>query len=78
MPAPDYLRILYRKGRLTPKEHDARLQSLKHLSAGHLRPALPVDSPPLQFAEQYPAFKGHKGRPRRLVTRPLRTAETAE
>ena len=40
MPAPDYLRILYRKGRLTPKEHDARLQALKDLAAGNLRPVL--------------------------------------
>jgi len=40
MSAPDYLRILYRKGRLTPKEHDIRLQALKLLAAGNLRPGV--------------------------------------
>jgi hypothetical protein len=39
MPAPDFLRILYRKGRLTAAELDARLQALKDLAAGKLRPA---------------------------------------
>ncbi len=39
MPAPDFLRILYRKGRLTPAELDARLLALKDLAAGKLRPA---------------------------------------
>ena len=37
--APDFLRILYRKGRLTAAELDARLQALKDLAAGKLRPA---------------------------------------
>jgi hypothetical protein len=37
--APDFLRILYRKGRLTAVELDARLQALKDLAAGKLRPA---------------------------------------
>lgn len=41
MPAPDHLRILYRKGRLTAKEHDSRLQALKDVAAGKLRPVLP-------------------------------------
>src|SRR5258707_5576315 len=40
-PARDFLRILYRKGRLTPAELDARLRALKDLAAGKLRPALP-------------------------------------
>jgi 5-methylcytosine-specific restriction endonuclease McrA len=39
MPAPDFLRLLYRKGRLTAAELDARLQALKDLAAGKLRPA---------------------------------------
>jgi hypothetical protein len=39
MPAPDFLRILYRKGRLTAAELDARLLALKDLAAGKLRPA---------------------------------------
>jgi len=39
MPAPDFLRILYRKGRLTPAELDARRVALKDLAAGKLRPA---------------------------------------
>jgi len=39
-PAEDFLRSLYRKGRLTPKELDGRLRALKHLAAGKLRPAL--------------------------------------
>lgn len=39
MPAPDFLRILYRKGRLTAMELDARLDALKNLAAGKLRPA---------------------------------------
>jgi hypothetical protein len=38
-PAPDFLRILYRKGRLTAAELDARLLALKDLAAGKLRPA---------------------------------------
>lgn len=37
--AADFLRILYRKGRLTAAELDARLQALKDLAAGKLRPA---------------------------------------
>ena len=40
-PAPDFLRTLYRLGRLTPAELDARLRALKVLAAGKLRPALP-------------------------------------
>ncbi len=39
MPAADFLRILYRKGRLTAAELDARLLALKDLAAGKLRPA---------------------------------------
>ena len=38
-PAPDFLRALYRQGRLTPAELDARLRALKDLAAGKLRPA---------------------------------------
>jgi HNH endonuclease len=37
--AADFLRLLYRKGRLTAAELDARLQALKDLAAGKLRPA---------------------------------------
>jgi hypothetical protein len=40
-PAPDFLRTLYRQGRLTPAELDARLRALKDLAAGKLRPPLP-------------------------------------
>jgi 5-methylcytosine-specific restriction endonuclease McrA len=40
-PAPDFLRTLYRLGRLTPAELDGRLRALKDLAAGKLRPALP-------------------------------------
>ncbi len=40
-PAPDFLRTLYRKGRLTATELDRRLRALKELAAGKLRPALP-------------------------------------
>jgi 5-methylcytosine-specific restriction endonuclease McrA len=40
-PAADFLRTLYRLGRLTPAELDARLRALKDLAAGKLRPALP-------------------------------------
>jgi 5-methylcytosine-specific restriction endonuclease McrA len=39
-PAPDFLRTLYRQGRLTPAELDARLRALKDLAAGKLRPSL--------------------------------------
>jgi len=39
--APDFLRTLYRQGRLRPVELDARLRALKDLAAGKLRPALP-------------------------------------
>jgi hypothetical protein len=42
MPAPDFLRILYRKGRLTAAGLDGRLLALKDLAAGKLRPALPM------------------------------------
>jgi 5-methylcytosine-specific restriction endonuclease McrA len=37
--AADFLRILYRKGRLTAAELDGRLLALKELAAGRLRPA---------------------------------------
>ena len=37
-PVPDFLRTLYRQGRLTPAELDARLRALKDLAAGKLRP----------------------------------------
>jgi 5-methylcytosine-specific restriction endonuclease McrA len=40
-PVPDFLRTLYRQGRLTPAELDARLRALKDLAAGKLRPSLP-------------------------------------
>jgi 5-methylcytosine-specific restriction endonuclease McrA len=40
-PAPDFLRTLYRLGRLTAAELDGRLRALKNLAAGKLRPALP-------------------------------------
>ncbi|HXY24228.1 MAG TPA: HNH endonuclease [Candidatus Acidoferrum sp.] len=40
-PAPDFLRLLYRKGRLTPSELDAGLRKLQDLAAGKLRPVLP-------------------------------------
>jgi 5-methylcytosine-specific restriction endonuclease McrA len=39
LPAPDFLRTLYRQGRLTPAELDARLRALKDLAAGKLRPS---------------------------------------
>jgi 5-methylcytosine-specific restriction endonuclease McrA len=39
--ARDFLRTLYRLGRLTPGELDARLRALKDLAAGKLRPLLP-------------------------------------
>jgi hypothetical protein len=38
-PAQDFLRTLYRQGRLTPAELDGRLRALKDLAAGKLRPA---------------------------------------
>jgi hypothetical protein len=40
-PAPDFLRTLYRLGRLTPAELDGRLRALKNLAAGKLHPVLP-------------------------------------
>src|SRR5712664_1346073 len=39
-PAPDFLRTLYRQGRLTPAELDARLRALQDLAAGKLRRVL--------------------------------------
>ncbi len=39
-PAPDFLRTLYRLGRLTAAELDGRLRALKALAAGKLRPSL--------------------------------------
>ena len=41
-PARDFLRTLYRLGRLTPAELDARLRALKSLAAGKLRPVVPM------------------------------------
>jgi hypothetical protein len=38
----DFLRTLYRLGRLTPAELDGRLRALKDLAAGKLRPSAPV------------------------------------
>jgi 5-methylcytosine-specific restriction endonuclease McrA len=38
-PARDFLRTLYRQGRLTPAELDGRLRALKDLAAGKLRPS---------------------------------------
>jgi hypothetical protein len=38
--APDFLRALYRLGRLTAAELDARLRALKDHAAGKLRPSL--------------------------------------
>jgi 5-methylcytosine-specific restriction endonuclease McrA len=38
-PAPDFLRVLYRLGRLTAAELDGRLRALKDLAAGKLRPS---------------------------------------
>lgn len=40
-PAADFLRDLYRKGRLTPAELDAGLRKLQALAAGKLRPQIP-------------------------------------
>ena len=40
-PASDFLRLLYREGRLTGAELMCALQSLKDLAAGKLRPLLP-------------------------------------
>jgi len=39
-PAPDFLRSLYRAGRLTPADLTDRLRALKTLAAGNLRPLL--------------------------------------
>lgn len=39
-PAPDFLRWLYRQGRLTPAELSEGLRALKRLAAGKLRPIL--------------------------------------
>jgi 5-methylcytosine-specific restriction endonuclease McrA len=39
-PAQDFLRTLYRQGRLTHSELDARMGALKDLAAGKLRPSL--------------------------------------
>jgi HNH endonuclease len=38
-PAPDFLRSLYRAGRLTPADLTDRLRALKDLAAGNLRPS---------------------------------------
>src|SRR5260370_34938173 len=44
LPPPDFLRTLYRLGRLTAAELDARLRALKDRAAGKLRPALPENA----------------------------------
>jgi hypothetical protein len=41
-PAADFLRDLYREGRLTGAELIHALQSLNDLAAGNLRPLLPT------------------------------------
>lgn len=41
-PAPDFLRSLYRQGRITAPELTARLHALHDLAAGKLRPTLPI------------------------------------
>ena len=43
-PARDFLRELYRHGRLMPAELDARLRALKDLAAGKLRPIPPISA----------------------------------
>src|SRR5690349_18192250 len=43
-PVRDFLRTLYRLGRLTPAELDGRLRALKDLGAGKLRPVGFVDA----------------------------------
>jgi 5-methylcytosine-specific restriction endonuclease McrA len=40
MAAGDFLRVLYRKGRLTAAELDGRLHALKELAGGKLRPSV--------------------------------------
>ena len=45
-PASDFLRWLYREGRLTAAELTSRLRALAALAAGKLRPVLPLPSPP--------------------------------
>ena len=45
--AADYLRELYRKGRLTAAELAEGLQALKDLAAGKLRPVLATTANPL-------------------------------
>lgn len=46
--AGDFLRRLYRQGRLTAEELSGRLRTLEMLAAGELRPAIPTPKP--QFA----------------------------
>jgi len=41
-PAADFLRSLYREGRLTGAELIGALKSLNDLAAGNLRPTLPL------------------------------------
>lgn len=44
--APDFLRKLYREGRLTGKELSERLAALEDLAASKLRPQLPSSVSP--------------------------------
>lgn len=55
-PAPDHLRDLYRKGRLTAAELDARLRALQDLAAGKLRPIVsdPENAPTEDSRKQQP------------------------
>ncbi|HLE37722.1 MAG TPA: winged helix-turn-helix transcriptional regulator [Candidatus Acidoferrales bacterium] len=46
-PADEFLRLLYRNGRLSSSDLDARLAALQALQSGHLLPSLrPVSTPP--------------------------------
>jgi HNH endonuclease len=45
-PAVDFLRRVYREARLTAMELNGRLQALKALAAGNLRPPLPTPAKP--------------------------------
>ena len=56
-PAPDFLRWLYRRGRLSAADLTARLRALNHLAAGKLRPVLAAAANPLSRKGRPPSSR---------------------
>lgn len=62
-PADHFLRQMYREGRLSSQELAGRLDALKALAAGKLRPPIPSSQDPLRPKGRKPRRRGGRGRP---------------